>query len=378
MSNRGAELKTVPTLDKHDGARAYDLKLDADSIAVLDMAIERGAEHITLFINSPPAYMTKSGYTAGAGDGTSNLKPEFYNAFALYCVDIVETFLKKGYAIEYVSPINEPSGEWGKNGNNWQEGCHYEPDEVVKVDLLVAKQLLNRGITDVKVSFPETSQWNSAGYADALARALAADPELRGYIDHFGSHSYNVDAAGKALFYRLWKSLGLSGIPLHQTEYCSNVKGVDGALELARVIFEDFTILNCESWEFWVNMMTDEYSFIEVHQGTYEVSKRMWAMGNYSKFILGSQRIPASVSAQNVKVSAYRNDGKSQTYFVFVNEGNSASDVSLPELYAGCHVEVYETSQLHDLDDLGRMDPAIGYTLPPRSVTTFVVTDPGK
>ncbi len=377
MSERGEELKTVPSLEKQDGSREYDLKRDAGSIAVLDMAIARGADHITLFVNSPPAYMTKSSFTSGNKTGTSNLKPEYYSAFAVYCADIVEVFQKKGYTIEYISPINEPSGDWGKSGN-WQEGCHYEPDEVVKVDLLVAKELLKRGITDVKVSFPEGSQWNAVGYADALAKALAENPELKGYIDHFGCHSYNVDASGKATFYRLWRSLGLTDVPLHQTEFCSNVTGIDGALELARVIYEDFTILNCESWEFWVSMMTDEYSFIEVHNGSYEVSKRMWAMGNYSKFIIGSERIQASYGVTDVKVSAYRNDEKSQTYLVFVNTGRAPSNILLPAQYKGCHVEVFETSQRHDLDDLGRMDPSLGYSLSPHSVTTFVVTDAGK
>ncbi len=42
-----------------------------------------------------------------------------------------------GNAAKYISPINEPQWKWG-GASVWQEGCHYECEEVLEVFHLFA------------------------------------------------------------------------------------------------------------------------------------------------------------------------------------------------------------------------------------------------
>ncbi len=374
MTVRGEELKSTNSLETAPNSGEYSLSLDADAITVLNMAVERGAEYITLFINSPPAYMTYSGYTAGNTDGSSNLRTECYQDFAEYAVDIVELFLQSGYKVQYISPINEPSWTWGDSEHVWQEGCHYTVDQIFEIDLLVAKELQKRNIEGVKVSFPETASWNTLAYATTIANRLKEDRTIIPYIDHFACHSYGTSLEDKIAFKQLWTECGLSDIPLHQTEWCSGTTGLDAVMELSRVIHEDLTVLECEAWEFWVGMMVDDYSFIKVSENLYFKSKRMWAMGNYSKFITGATRVSVSgkLLSDDVFASAYINEEKGEIYLIVTNDTDKEQKMGLSD-YDGKLIQAWETSAVNGLTKRGYIDSAYAYTLPAKSVTTFVI-----
>lgn len=376
MSSRGEELKSTECLQSPTNRSDYSLSYDASSVKVLDMAVERGANEITLFINSPPAYMTYSGYTAGNTDGSCNLKPEYYDDFATYAADIVELFLDNGYNVCYISPINEPSWTWGDPDRVWQEGCFYSIDQIFEIDLMVAKELERRGIKEVKVSFPETAAWTTWAYTNTIAEKLTEHPELVKYIDHFCAHSYSSSLQDKIAFKNLWNEKGFGDIPLHQTEWCSEKTGIEGAMEIARVLHEDFTVLECESWEFWVGMMVDQYSLITVSQNNYEVSPRLWALGNYSKFIVDSVRVEVSgaILSDDLLASAYLNEENGEIYLVVVNTSKEEKQIDI-DGYDDKLVKAWETSQEHNLECLGFVDTSFGYKLPPESVTTFVISE---
>ncbi len=373
LSNRGTEIKSTCSLEVGQASGRYSLSNDASAVTVMNMAIERGAEYITLFINSPPAYMTYSGYTCGNTDGSSNLRTECYEAFVAYTVDIVELFLSEGYNVKYVSPINEPSWTWGDPTRVWQEGCFYTVEDIFKIDLMVARELERRGIDTVKVSFPETAAWTAEHYTTTIVDMLKSSPDIIEYIDHFACHSYATSARQKEDFRRQWEQAGLSSIPLHQTEWCSEKTGIEGVIELSRVIHEDLTILECEAWEFWVNMMVDQYSFIIVNDNGYSVNQRMWAMGNYSKFITGATRVELSLDTdEDIFASAYINEEKREIYVVATNASSSAASVELSD-FDGLEITAWETSATHNLERVGFVDAAFAYELPAMSVTTFVI-----
>ena len=374
MTVRGEELKSTTSLETAPNSGEYSLSLDANSVTVMDMAIARGAEYLTLFINSPPTYMTYSGYTAGNTDGSSNLRTECYQDFAEYAVDIVELFLENGYKVQYISPINEPSWGWGDSEHVWQEGCHYTVEQIFEVDLLVAKELQKRNIEGVKVSFPETASWNTIAYAIPIVNRLKEDPSLIPYIDHFACHSYSTSREEKIAFKKLWVDSGFGDIPLHQTEWCSGTTGLDAAMEISKVLHEDFTILECNAWEFWVGMMVDDYSLIKVSENSYLRSKRLWAFGNYSKFITGATRVRVSgkLLSDDIFASAYINEEKGEIYLIVTNDSDQNAKMNLSD-YDGKLIQVWETSEANGLTKLGYIDSSYSYTLPAKSITTFVI-----
>lgn len=358
----------------------YDLERDALPISIMEMAVERGAEHITLFVNSPPAYMTLSGQTNGTEDGSSNLNPAYTEEFVDYVVDITELLVEKGLPIDYVSPINEPQILWGSKSTYSQEGCHYDPELGLDVLKRVARELQAREIP-VKVSFPETASWVGKDWTYDMVDAVAADAELAGFVDHFSGHSYGTDAAMKKSLRQYIAQKGLD-LPIRQTEWCSDKQAGSGAVELSRVIHEDLTSLNAVSWDFWVAMMTDAWSLIQVQGGrAIEVSTRLYALGNYSKFITGYTRVDCLTvnegDSENIFASAYISPDGKQTAVIVTNAALSNQTFSFKgDAWQGRTAKMYLTSVSEDLEYQGDISTDYGVELPFQSVATFVFDNP--
>lgn len=379
----------VPSPLNGDGT--VSLQNDANSYAVLQkVAAVDGVEDITIFMNSPPSSMTVSGKTYAGGSALSNLREDCYDAYAAYVIDVVEACLLDGIDVKYVSPINEPQHAWNEIR---QEGCHFEPEEAIEICRLVIAELNSRreenpALENVKVSMPESAKWSDYSYVNVLYKAMVRDPGIAPSIDHFAAHSYGTDAGQKKGIARFFASLDEPALPLHQTEWGNSESapslGMRTAVELGRCIYEDLTILDVESWSWWLGVSKYNYSDGLIYvtdnptDNSYQLSKRFWALGNYSKFIKGQtrvelreERMPAETYA-----SAYvSEDGDSITYVVG-NEGTQAAVFTFAGLPAGAKAEVYQTSSGRSCDEMrGTMLAANGYELPARSLTTFVFRD---
>ena len=72
---------------------------------------ERGVETFIAFVNSPPVWMTKNGHAQpDPNSGSTNLKAEYVDDFAVFLADVLEHFQnERGIHFDYISPINEPT-----------------------------------------------------------------------------------------------------------------------------------------------------------------------------------------------------------------------------------------------------------------------------
>ena len=355
----------------------YDLSVDVDNIAVLDKIMKYNVNYITLFMNSPPARMTVSGNTNGNPDGTCNLKEEYYNDYVEYVTGVTAAFVNAGYPITYVSPINEPQWEW-KEGT--QEGSHYSPQQVMQIDRLVINSLKEKNLS-VKISMPETGTWVSTDYTRKILKEIAEDPDLLNAIDHFCGHSYGAKASDKRSLARYIERLGLD-LPLHQTEWGEGASGdelgMSSALVLGQVLHEDLSLLSVDLWEFWRSVEGDTkwcggLVYLRGMSGMVQTSKRMWVMGNYSRFVTGATRVELTMTdaPSDVYGTAYIREDVKKTTFVVTNASSSEKPIS----FAGMDGKIgaaHQTSEQYDLQYIGDIDPAYGYVLPAQSVTTFV------
>ncbi|KAG2763207.1 hypothetical protein Pcac1_g25016 [Phytophthora cactorum] len=106
-------------------SKSWNWDADANQRAMLGLASKRGADVFEAYSNSPPWWMANNRATAGGDDGaTENLKPEFFEQFAVYLATVVSK-AKADWGIEfkYVAPFNEA------NSKVWtfpesQEACH--------------------------------------------------------------------------------------------------------------------------------------------------------------------------------------------------------------------------------------------------------------
>ena len=350
----------------------YDLTEDGPGIEVLYKIQSLGVDYFTLFMNSPPARMTKNGDTRGDIDGKSNLKEDCYEEYAKFCADIVELYEAAGIPVKYLSPINEPQWSWGKEDSgqgHYQEGCYYLHDEVLELDRLVAVELTQRGL-DTKLSVPETAAWYDNSYSRMLVNYIMNTPELAEHIDHIAGHSYGATAEHKKSLANYYDSIDLPW-PVHQTEWSG-----DDMFLLSRTINEDLTLLNATLWEFWtlINPFpggSGHLVSIDNVNKKVETHQQYFIMGNYSRFITGATRVDLTMDTQSDTLlgSAYIKDGK--TIVILTNEAESEQTVSFAGL-DGQVAEAHETSNEYNLQYVGDVDAAYGYTLPARSVTTFV------
>lgn len=97
------------------GKYEYDWSQDAASMKMLDLAMSYGCvDSVVLFSNSPHFSMTITGQASGGfKKHQNNLKPECYQEYVDYFLDITEHFIELGYPIKYISPVNEPQVSWG-------------------------------------------------------------------------------------------------------------------------------------------------------------------------------------------------------------------------------------------------------------------------
>lgn len=364
--------RSTETLEVSPGV--YDLNRDKNAIKAMKEAVKRGAE-VVLFANSPPARLTKSGYTSGETTGKSNLPSENEEQFAKYLVDITELFLKQGIPVKYLSPINEPQWDW-KEG---QEGCHYEPEQVISLSRKVAIELQKRKLP-VKLSIAESGAWNDPNYTLTMYKRIMDDDILSKAIDHYAVHSYwssEKDKKTAEIYFSQFNKM----LPLHMSEWCEMKDGgaftMDAALTLAKTIHEDMTILSVSAWEQWLAVAKGDYRdglvYVDVPSEKYAASKRLWSFGNYSKFVRsGYKRIKVETEDSDLLASAYVSPQKDKTVIVVINPTKNGKTVVFNNI-KGKKAQMYETSEKSNLSLVKTVNELHNYVLPSESITTFVV-----
>lgn len=419
---------------------------------------------LTLFSNSPPYFMTKNGKTYGAltknddgsASGNSNLDSAQYQAFANYVANCAEHFIDEGYNVTEVSPINEPEWDWsgwfngdGSQSSN-QEGCHWTWSEALNfynnymVPALTSNAKLN-GKVDLAVweSGQLNHQWlwndllnnlfSSKDYDSLLFGAIKigdgyakANKNIRNYTDVLDTHSYWASTDDryavasqlsgeffgqkvKASEYCQMTNDPSSGVLGHiQAEGSTNGMTIDYGLALADIIYQDLTILNAVEWDWWTGcgkgIYTDSLVYInENNREDVQTSKRLWCLGNYSKFIdEGAKRIKVETASDfgaNLKTnqtyawkftddngnvtdsgvdknnyieqSAYLNPDGS-VVIVYINNSDTIEYTSIKNNEYSAF-KSYVTSETMDLKEFQSGDIADNVCIPARSVTTVVL-----
>ena len=326
----------------------------------------------TLFMNSPPSSMTENGMTCN-----DKLRKDSYTDYAKYVADVVEAYQKAGITVKYVSPINEPMmAAWV--GNTSQENCIYTVSEIIAVYEACIDELDARGLA-VKLSIADFANWNDAN--SNFAKLMASE-KIASHIDHLAAHDYGGSAAVKTSVY---EKASAKNLALHMSEWCMAVNdkanNMDTALELAEMLCTDMTTLNVETWSWWTGVGHGGYSdsliYVNNSDSLYEVTKRFWAYGNYSKFTKGYTRTELLTEqlAEGVFGTAYtkqNGDGTVSLVYVLGNKNAADTPVTLAGLPAGAKGRVHVTSDNYDCEQIGYIKAENGYSLPARSVVTLV------
>ena len=374
----GNPLRRTESFDDGDGR--YDFSRDKNAVYMMKKSAECGADEIILFVNSPVERLTKNGWSHLCKHQImrDNLAKKNYKAFATYCLDVTEHFLKEGLPVKYLSPINEPIWIW----NGGQEGCHYSPLSAARVMKVFADEMDKRpALKDIKLSGVESGdlRWFNKSYT----RALMHHKSVRNRIDAVDVHSYCLplpipvkgfnERLGFVKRYRKWLDRHYPSLPVKMSEWCHMQGGRDktmaSALVTADTIYNDIALLNVTSWQHWIAVSEVDYCdgliYINLPEKTFEMTKRYYVTGNFSKYIpFGAKRIETRCDDKDLKLLAFTKDSK--TVVIAVNDKAVSKTVSLPS-------ETVITAVTDKDNDLCEKTlSGKNLTLTPESVTTII------
>ena len=363
----------------------YNWNRDKNAVWFMQRCVELGAKDVVFFCNSPLDKLTVNGMAHMSKDSTVNLDPANYGAFADYVFDVAEHFRGEGIPVTMISPVNEPQWDW-KNG---QEGCHMEPSEVVGVLRAFVSELDERNLKDeIEITSPEGGEWK--GSTRSYVNGILSDDMLGAYFTKMDVHSYWSNASDKQKF-KSWLDGKFPGTGLVMSEWCEMVNGkdwtMDSAYNMADVIWEDLTILNVSSWQYWVGVADGDYRdgliYVNKEKKAARPNRRLWEFGNYARFIRpGFTRI--DYKCDDPGVNALRpvvftgtddGDGKEKCVLVFINRNY---DVTINMAGVGDYgtYEIYTTAGELDLEKTseGTLSPDTDFDIKGESIVTVVLS----
>ena len=407
---------------------------DADANAMNALAIAKATceddLQVELFTNSAPIYMTVNGHSYSSSDANGNaienLAEDKYDDYAQFFVTVAEHFIEEGYNVVDMSPINEP--EWGWNGNV-QDGCCWSVDSAVNfynnymIPAIKSSEALNG---KVRLSVWECGQINHSSFWNNYLNKMFSNlntykdknANIREYCDSLVAHSYwcstaDREKAAKQLGYSYYEvdkvrfteycqmtNDGSSGVygKIYDENYSTNGMDIVYGLALADIIHQDLTILDAVEWNWWLGCSQGVYpdGLVYINYNNHQdvkTSKRLWCLGNFSKFIEeGAQRVDITLGnnlGKNLvtyktytneyggvdknnyfEASAYQNPDGS-VVVVYINNSDTPQVTTFNSTYT--QFASYVTDELRNLEEYQSGDPTGVVHIPAKSVTTVVL-----
>lgn len=273
-----------------DSSGNWHWERDAAQQKILDCAIACGVNHVELFMNSPPQWMTSSGSTAGSESGLCNLAEGKVNELAEYLAECVSFFsCKYGKKITSIAPFNEPMSFWWTNDNN-QEGCHFDVQQQAELIAELGDALRYRGVGDVRISAPEG--WSTF---ETIYCCNHYPQQVLRYIGQINTHSYYSDMQSRKelanIAHRLGKPLWMSEVTCGGTQiHCH--EDMTSALELAQNITVHLNEMQAQGWVYWQAIENERIGHNHglLHadfetDGVYYSTKQYSAFANFTRLI---------------------------------------------------------------------------------------------
>ena len=325
------------------------------------------------FSNSCPYYMTYSGCVGGHADGSKdNLKPEYYEEFAHYLVDVCKHY-RDAYGIEFktLEPFNESATSYWYQGGS-QEGCHFDYASQIAFLRVLAPILRQSGLNTLISASDETSLNHSIQAFEAYR-----DAGVLPLVGQWNTHTYEGDNKQRV---RLAKMVRETRKPLWMSETGSGGKGIEGNLRLTQRLFDDIQFLQPEAWLDWQYMeeKSDQWCTLRGSFAgqTYAKVKNYYVRQQCTRFIKRGYDILASECRQTLAAVSARRD---TLVLVLLNEGDDTRhSISLACRTAEPSAfNVYRTSESENLQPIADGATLQGDTLcialPKQSVTTLVI-----
>lgn len=408
--------------------KSYDWGKCSGNEWFMQAAKERGCNQFILFSNSPLVQYTLNGKGYAPTDNAANLREDCYDDFADYMVNVTEHLMDKGYNIPYISPINEPQGDWDtprQEGSPWKNGEMFRLAKALDASLARSSKF-----DDTRIFLAEAARLKVLyEYRPKLLARFGGDslecpgnqlyiffdknsPYYVGDLKHvdmeFTAHPYHNHYSSEELreVHKLADAqIRKYGVDFHSSEWCllptkqqyggitadwlkGNHGDIQASLMMARIIHSDFVDANAVSWCYWKGMeLRGDHALValhatdgDIHKGGYVSSNKMlWTLGNYSRFVRpGYVRVDmqGADDLDTLAGSAFVSPDGKQLVAVFVNSSfeDKPVNLSLPKAWLKKMTKVtsYRTDDRHDLAKTITGE-GVNHRIGARGVTTIVV-----
>lgn len=294
------------------------------------------------FSNSAPWWMTESGCCAGNKSALKdNLKPEYYEAFARYLVDVCHHY-KEEYGIEFktLEPFNEPVTPYWYAGGT-QEGCHFSTEEQVRFLRILKPMLDASGLRTVISASDETS---TAQSVRDLQHYIGSD--AMPLIGQWNAHTYLATDRSRSQTGTLARAAGKT---LWMSETGEGGNGLSGNLNLCRRLFSDMHYMLPSAWLDWqyVEEGNDQWCMVRADFANAASATRVpnyYVRQQVTRFIRQGYTM---VSALSDNALAALSPGRDTLVTVLLNTGLQpvTHDITLPGVSTRGTVKAFSTSE---------------------------------
>ena len=357
------------TLDGHIGLSLLRTRIDPDGFT----DAEAGSMQKAIRVNpdiliwstswTPPPRFKDNNALAG---GHFNSDSASMQGFADHLVKYVQDAKKKaGIDLYAVSCQNEPDSvvqtvvgcSWTGEQfrvflkDYWGPACEKAG--------IPAKRMIGESVkNDLAVTAPSLNDTVAAKYADII-----------------GTHLYNGGPSPYPLAESLHKRYWVTEM--------SDLHGVDtsitNAVMWASKIHDCLVRCNMNAYHYWWLVNNNDGDDEGLCNSNGKPTPRMYALGNFSKFIRpGFVRVAATDSpAAGVKASAFYGRSLNRLVIVAINGGAETKlDITIPAIPEGKEAVPWLTDSTHRLErqpPVALADKGFSYIMPSRSVATFVL-----
>ncbi len=328
-----------------------DTSASSDEISTMQTAQSMGVTVWSTPWSPPGAWKDNNSI-----DNGGHLLASHYQDYANLLSQYVRNMAARGITIHAVSVANEPNFTASYESSRWtaSEFAAFLP--------ILADTFTRDGVT-AKIVLPEETSWNFD-----LASTIFSDPNLSADVGIVAGHNYGGTPGPVP---------GAQGKALWETETSSTEAfnaGISNALGWAKNIHDFLTIAHAGAWHYWwiKSSGNDDAGLLG---SNWQLTKRFWAVGNYSRFVRPGWVDIGATNDGSVLVSAFKDPVSGQFAIVAVNQGNAATETFNLRGFAARSVTPWVTSADFDLAAQARMKvhgSSFTVDLPAQSITTFV------
>jgi glucuronoarabinoxylan endo-1,4-beta-xylanase len=308
---------------------------------IAQLAQARGATVWASNFYPPPEWKSNGSATNGG-----SLLPERYQDYANLIADsVLDMKSKYGVDVHAVSIQNEPdyAAPWGS--------ATWNADQLKAFVPILANTFSQKGVTS-KIMMPEMLKWRFT-----LADKTMQDPATAKFVGILAAHPYDMPDG--------WSSPYAGVRPVWMTEHsigADDDHSIGTAITQALDIHNFMTLAQANAWHAW-------------NLGVILGGKRLYTLGNYSKFVRpGYSRIGVTDDG-GVFVSAYKNPSTGDFAIVVVNKEKAQTKTFGLTGFTANNVIPWVTSGTQNLAPQSSIQisgDGFTTTLAGGSVTTFV------